>query len=777
MLNKEVQDFTYHEFKTDSDSIVRDLTRVMTLGIYSKEVSDSSGNTKPATPSMEYNWRIVNPRPDFSLTGRDVDKFEDLTQREYEIITEDQLSKVKNKVVIECITKSSTDIKVRSMVSTAHEKVTAKYLEIYMPKYLCDTETEDPFAQEINSTRIPKCINPRTGTRDAIIRNYHWILMRAFDVPNEDFSGPKLNKRDLITGEFLEFNSASSEWVKLAWFTDFEEVYRSSIPGYKSGKDPIIRIPVSSSLTNKTKIKVMANVHPNRMVISVVGNPNVDYGENRYLISMAYIGSIDSFKGSKSDIEGNFGLFATSSSVPSVVTASEESAGTFSGLPTDETGAPVTDAWKKYDQSPGKVAIDSPPDNDVVAYIKLNTLEDLNIGAINSNGVLPGEQVIVFNYKKRGIPADPNKDSEGGSTGIDETSIRTTLGLLTNSTIDFTFLYEYGTNSSIGDYRNKHIIVNIPTADLASAKVPVKTEFITKEGSLTETIKITIAKNDLYKFLYKYIEAELAIIGDQSALTPGAFATQRIRFSGRKYLTYNTSTTIQTSSVYLSFYEKGTVRKVVNKTQRDSYGNMISIDYPKTFGKHTANGTTDFAMYKTDSADFWQSHYLMFSSTEQFMNKHMYGKSAYTGEYFADRIKVTHAAEGVRGVMSGIIVIDADSLFAFDELIVNKDYEKEIDKAEETYVYIPITAPYCPFSNSPNERNGVGLLKSTSKNPYSDEAKCDIALDKVSEMYIDSLYHTNGLDEIVLVDEVDGIKITWTSSCNDIIDPSQPIEE
>ena len=229
------------------------------------------------------------------------------------------------------------------------------YLELFMPKYLCDTEDTDPLGQ-LDGT-VPLCINPKNGRKEATIRNYHWCLMRIFDNPNEDFSGPMSNKIDPVTNELVEFNSASSEWGKLSWFTDFEEVFKSDLLGeeakLENGIDPILRVPVSSSLTNKTKIRVMANVHPNRAVISVVGNPNVDYNDNRYLISSAYIGAIDSFKNSKKDTEGNFGLYTTSSTVPAIPKETKETTDIFSGLSTDKDGVavPKEENWKIYDNT------------------------------------------------------------------------------------------------------------------------------------------------------------------------------------------------------------------------------------------------------------------------------------------------------------------------------------------------------------------------------------------------------------------------------------------
>lgn len=161
----------------------------------------------------------------------------------------------------------------------------------------------------------------------------------------------------------------------------------------------------------------------------------------------------------------------------------------------------------------------------------------------------------------------------------------------------------------------------------------------------------------------------------------------------------------------------------------------------------------------------------MFSTTEPFMKKHMYGRSAYTGEYFADRIKITHPVEGARGTLSGLITIDADSLFAFDELIVNKDYNKDIDKAEETFIYLPITAPYCPFANSPNERNGIGLLRDVEYKVYDTPSKLKKGVIDLSTHYVDSLYHFNEVDEIFLVEEINGMEVSWHSDHPVIINP------
>lgn len=781
MLNNEIRDFAYHEFKTDSDNLVKDLCKVFALGRYSKEVTGK--DPKESAPSIEYNWKITCPAPNFNLIERNVSEIEDLDAKEYELITLDQISRMTNRAVVKCNTLSEDKsfAVLKSKFGQDQKERAEIYLEIYMPKFLCDTESDDPFVQE-DGVSIPLCVNPKTAKKEAKVRNYHWCLFRLFDTPNEDLSGPLKNKTDMVTGELLEFNSTSSEWTKLSWFTDFEELFLSElIPGTSPSSDKILRVPVNSSLTNKTKVKVMANMHPNRVALTVVGNPNVDYEDNRYLISTAYIGAIDSFKGAKKDIEGNFGIFTTSSSVPAIPSQTIEPTATFSGLNEDADGNVLSEdkKWMIYDQSPNKVTLSNSPEQNLKAFINLGALGDLNLGSVDSTtGALPGEMVFRHTYKKREIPSNPLIDSDGGRTGIVESSMKATLGNVSGNELFFDAIFEYG-NNALGCHLNKYVHIKIPASDLKSSMLPINIKFESKEGSLTELVTVTIKNNELYKALYKYIEAELATRNELDALVPKAYTVQRIRFNGVKWTTgdsdgyhanYHSKFTIAQHSCWLGYDEQGAIKKVVNKTERDKYGNLVKINYPKTFGKHTANCTTDFAMYKTDSSDFWQSHFFMFSSTEQFMKKHMYGKSVYTNEYFADRIKITHSAEGVRGVLSGLIVIDAESLFAFDELIVNKDFSKELDKPEETYVYVPITASFCPFANSPNERNGLGLLKEVKYSEHDDEAKCEAALVELAKQYVDSLYYANNKEGIPLANTShNDLQITWSTSDADVI--------
>lgn len=154
---------------------------------------------------------------------------------------------------------------------------------------------------------------------------------------------------------------------------------------------------------------------------------------------------------------------------------------------------------------------------------------------------------------------------------------------------------------------------------------------------------------------------------------------------------------------------------------RDSFGNVLDVAKEDTYGKNTSDGTTSITMFHSRSKAYYQKHQMLFATTEEYMSKVLYGKSKYTGEYYADRIKVTHGTDGPRGILSDLLVIDNSSLYPMDELVINKDFEKEADENEETFVYFPVTAPYSPLSDGPNARYGLAIKKSEKEPAYSDE--------------------------------------------------------
>ena len=175
--------------------------------------------------------------------------------------------------------------------------------------------------------------------------------------------------------------------------------------------------------------------------------------------------------------------------------------------------------------------------------------------------------------------------------------------------------------------------------------------------------------------------------------------------------------------IYINFGSYKESYSITSGVSRDVFGNVIDVDKIKDYGNNTSDGVTSIMMYHTRSRAYYQKHHMLFATTEEYMSKVMYGKSSYTGEYYADRIKVTHSNDGPRGTLSDLLVIDSSSLYALDELVINKDFEKDPYECEETFVYFPITAPYSPLSDSPNARYGLAIKKKEVEPTYTDELK------------------------------------------------------
>lgn len=195
--------------------------------------------------------------------------------------------------------------------------------------------------------------------------------------------------------------------------------------------------------------------------------------------------------------------------------------------------------------------------------------------------------------------------------------------------------------------------------------------------------------------------------------------------------------------IYVAFSSYEEKFQITSGVSRDIFGNVVDVDKIKTYGSNTSDGVTSIMMYHTRSKAYYQKHHMMFATTEEYMSKVMYGKSSYTGEYYADRIKVTHGNDGPRGTLSDLLVIDSSSLYALDELVINKNFEKNPDEYEETFVYFPITAPYSPLSDSPNARYGLAIKKQEREPIYEDETKIlKIAVNELQQLTKEAWYPT-----------------------------------
>ena len=228
-----------------------------------------------------------------------------------------------------------------------------------------------------------------------------------------------------------------------------------------------------------------------------------------------------------------------------------------------------------------------------------------------------------------------------------------------------------------------------------------------------------------YRYTIKDKDGNI-VIDEQTVLTKDISAEDTVIITIPQYSYDNTY------KLYLTYPYYTEDKKLTPGVERDMFGNVINVEKTNSWGKNTSDGTTSIMMYHTRSRAYYQKHHMMFTTTEEYMSKVMYGKSSYTNEYYADRIKVTHSNDGPRGMLNDMLVIDSHSLYPLDELVINKDFAKEPEEYEETYIYFPVTAPYSPLSDSPNATYGIAIKKAEVAPAFTDEnTTVDLAIDEL----------------------------------------------
>lgn len=444
--------------------------------------------------------------------------------------------------------------------------------------------------------------------------NNHYVLMRIFDNINATNSGPAENVYS-VNGDLTQTNSHISPWSKLSWYRDFEEVLKDTLDtdiGLNSIQDGVLFVPLETpGLNADTKIRYWLNTNNDRFSLIVMGNPSLDYTQDRHLISACYCGAIDSFDNSINDTAGNFALFTSSSTEPCNTTLTTEKQ-------TVEIPNYVIEATDTY-------------------LGKKEEIDSLKEKCLFSYPYVPGQSSYVLQAE--------------GKTYLNRQKVC------------------------------RYIILDENDNPVTALK-PRKT--IDNWGG----------ENGKYDSVTFHIEDEDA---------------NSAEFVNGKY------------TIYFLFHYYTEKNVITSGISRDAFGNVVDVDKINTYGANTSDGTTSIMMFHTRSKAYYQKHHMLFATTEEYMSKIMYGKSAYTGEYYADRIKITHGNDGPRGTLSDLLVIDSCSLYARDELVINKDFAKDPDEYEETFVFFPITAPFSPLSDSPNATYGLAIKKSEVEPSYTDE--------------------------------------------------------
>lgn len=445
-----------------------------------------------------------------------------------------------------------------------------------------------------------------TVSERTFMLNNHYLLMRLFDDLNEEGNGPSETSYN-DKGEVVVQRAHVSDFCKLSWYQDFEEIYQDEIDADVSTNtisDGTLLVPLQTAgLNGETKIRYWLNTNNDRFDLVVMGNPSLDYSRDRHIISACYCGKIDSFDYSINDTAGNFALFVSSSTEP----------------------------------------------------CKSELTKEKSYGVIDYSGEdYSSQEFNVFLQN-----AYSNKCIDG--------------------------VTEYYVQLPEGRYYNKslwpkYIVLDANGIPVTEMKTVYQINYVEKNQAAISIHQPYDSNHTLY-IGYPYYEERIVLTGG---------------------------------------------------VERDMFGNVVDVKKTDTFGINTSDGTTSVMMYHTQSKAYYQKHHMMFTTTEEYMSKVMYGKSMYTNEYYADRIKITHANDGPRGMLSDMLVIDSSSLYPFDELVINKDFEKDPEEYEETYVYFPVTAPYSPLSDSPNARYGIAIKKNEVEPDFSDEKKIvEIAIDEL----------------------------------------------
>ena len=485
------------------------------------------------------------------------------------------------------------------------------------------------------------------------LENNHYCIIRMFDNPNTNFSGPEPNLLD-SNGQIINTNSHTSPWSKLSWYQDFEEISVDEIDedvSLTSIVDGTLFVPLQTpGLTSDTRISYWVNTNNDRTVLVVMGNPALDYERDRHLISSCYIGQIESFENSINDVSGNFALYTSSSTTPCNTIMQSN----------------LTHHHLNYDDYDDLLNMSELMKNGAV----LTKSDIQQYDGINNNGGIdlktPFNNFLAL-YEDNGEFAQHKQSKSNISDGEG--------------------FYVYYLTLTENQYFNESEIPRIMAINKFNGQIKIPYSLADGRELIRSTSDSRANKMAIY---VNNVTAQSLDSGDE------------IYF-------------------FFGYYEEKFT--ITSGITRDMFGNVVDIDNIKDFGINTSDGTTSISMYHTRTKAFYQKHQFLFATTEEYMSKSQYGKSSYTGEYYADRIKVTHGNDGPRGILSDILVIDSSSLYPKDELVINKDFEKNPDELEETFTYFPITAPFSPLSDGPNARYGIAIKKAEQEPIYKDGDK------------------------------------------------------
>lgn len=135
------------------------------------------------------------------------------------------------------------------------------------------------------------------------------------------------------------------------------------------------------------------------------------------------------------------------------------------------------------------------------------------------------------------------------------------------------------------------------------------------------------------------------------------------------------------------------------------------------YSNFTGTGVTDFCLYKTSTEYPFQTHFVSFTSADEFVNKRLEGPSNYTKGYHFSKVNVGHSYDGYRGLLSGVSVGDSSAVNNYEELAkFNSD-----GRTDTIHQVFKITAPFSLFNNSDNVLYAISVLKQDVGADYTEE--------------------------------------------------------
>ena len=156
MSEQKYKSYRYYEGLCSTKDIIKELAKVLSIGVRSNEVKDVEGNTLlPPFILQSKNWDIVYPKPDSTIN---ID-WDNMTAEEYKSKILNQVSQISDTVILKTTT-SPVDVNHSSddLVedSDANKESLTMYLELYKPTYVANPE-EYPLDCERQGI-IPKVI-------------------------------------------------------------------------------------------------------------------------------------------------------------------------------------------------------------------------------------------------------------------------------------------------------------------------------------------------------------------------------------------------------------------------------------------------------------------------------------------------------------------------------------------------------------------------------------------------------------------------------------------